>query len=196
MNYKQEIEKMRECFEQNRPGKMHLHRPWWMFADEELSKLYTEKKVLLEQGKVYYACLLQANEKLFRKFPPFDYPAQIIYATSAVTEENPLALGDMAEALFSYKYSKKTPPEEWREIVENIKNEKDRMAFSVAGRSGDAEFEAKIRTIMVFRKHLPTRVIKSGVIPVIACPEMCDSVLILPSQYWSEEFKEDWLSEV
>ena len=42
MDYKLELEKMRENFEQNRPGRMRLHRPWWMFADEELSKLYSE----------------------------------------------------------------------------------------------------------------------------------------------------------
>lgn len=195
MDYKLELEKMRESFEKNRPGRMHLHRPWWMFVDEELSKLYTEKVTLLEQGKVYYASLLQANVKLFSRFPPFDYPAQIIYSASAVVEEAPAALGALAETLFSYKYSKAAPPEEWREIVENIQNEKDRTAFCIEGSLENTRFTAKIQTIMVFRKHLPTRILKSGVIPVIACPEKCDSALILPAEYWTRGFREAWLAD-
>lgn len=195
MDYKFELEKMRENFEQNRPDGMRLHRPWWMFADEELSKLYTEKLTLLEQGKVYYASLLQANVKLFSRFPPFDYPAQIIYSASAAIDEVPEALGELAKTLFSYKYSKAAPPEEWREIVENIRNEKDRTAFCIDGFVEDARFTAKIQTIMVFRKHLPTHILKSGVIPVIACPEKCNSVLILPSEFWTKEFKEAWLAD-
>lgn len=190
-----ELDKMRENFAQKRPRRMHLHRPWWMFADEELSKLYGEKAMLLAEGKVYYASLLQANVKLFSRFPPFDYPAQIIYSASAAIDEEPVALGALAEKLYSYKYSKAAPPEEWREIVENIRNEKDRTAFCIEGSLENTRFTAKIQTIMVFRKHLPTRILRSGVIPVIACPGKCDSVLILPSEYWTRAFREAWLAD-
>ena len=195
VNFKREIEKMRDNFEQARYSNMRLHRPWWMFADEELSKIYTEKRMLLEQGNVYYSCLLQANVKLYRKFPPFDYPAQIVFSTSSALDEDPLILKDMTEKLYSYKYSDERPPKEWSKIVENIKNEKDRTAFSIEYDLSDAKLMAKIQTIMVFRKHLPTRVLEGSVIPVIACPEVCNSVLILPSTYWSNEFKESWLTD-
>ena len=104
-------------------------------------------------------------------------------------------MGALAQALFSYKYSKNAPPEDWREIVENIRNEKDRTAFCIEGCVVDTRFTAKIQTIMVFRKHLPTHTLKSGVIPVIACPEKCDSVLILPSEYWTRAFREAWLAD-
>lgn len=129
MDFKLQISLMREHFGQHRSDKLKLHRPWWMFADEELSKVYAEKETLLEQGSVYYACLLQANNNLFRKFPPFDYPAQIIYSTDSQADENPLILKGTAEELYSYKYIDMTPPDEWAEIVANIKDERERTVL-------------------------------------------------------------------
>lgn len=35
-------------------------------------------------------------------------------------------------------------------------------------------------------------VLRGSVLPIIACPDVCDSVLIFPSEYWSEEFKTGW----
>lgn len=196
MDFKLEIEKMRACFDLHRNDQMRLHRPWWMFADEELSKIYQDKSVLLEKGQIYYACLLQANTKLYQKFPPFDYPAQIVFSVSPYMDEGPFILMDLVEELYSYKYSDEAPPKEWTEIVENIRNEKDRTSFSVTYRWQDAEFAAKMQTIMVFRKHLPTGILKGSILPVIACPEACDSVLVLPSKYWSTEFTQAWLKDL
>ena len=192
MDFKLEIQNMRNCFEHHRNDQIRVHRPWWMFADEELSTLYSDKTTLLQQGKVYYACLLQANTKLFQKFPPFDYPAQIVFSTSPVMDENPYVLMDVVDKLYSYKYSDKAPPTEWIEIVENIRDEKDRTSFSFSCCSHGTEFVAKMQTIMIFRKHLPTGILKSGILPVIACPEVCGSALVLPSEYWSGEFTEVW----
>lgn len=196
MNFKLEIEKMREKFYSSRPNNIRLHRPWWMFADDELSKIYKDKKVLLQQGKIYYACLMQANTKLFQKFPPFDYPAQIVYSTASEADENPLLLKDRIEEIYSYKYSDDTPPEQWKEVVENIRNEKDRTAFSIECNSDSTKIVAKMQTIMIFRKHLPTGVLYGSILPVIACPDACDSVIVLPSEYWSDEFKEHWLTDL
>jgi len=195
LDFKFEIEKMRKFFEDNRPDTLRLHRPWWMFADDELSKIYIDKKILLEQGKIYYSYLLQANVKLFQKFPPFDYPAQIVYSTAPDVDENPLLLKDTIEEIYSYKYSNKNPPKEWVKIVENIRNEKDRTAFSVECKTDSTKLTAKMQTIMVYRKHLPTRTLIGSVLPIIACPEECDSVIILPSKYWSNDFKESWIKE-
>ncbi len=196
MNFRLEIEKMRNNFEHNRPKDMRLHRPWWMFADEELSKIYTEKKMLFEKGQVYYSCILQANIKLFRKFPPFDYPAQIVYSTSLKADENPLLLRETIDEIYSYKYSDEVPPAQWAEIVDNIRNEKDRTAFTIECGEGDSEIKAKMQTIMVFRKHLPTGILQGRVLPVIACPDVCDSAIVLPSEYWSEDFKLAWLTQL
>jgi hypothetical protein len=196
VNFKLEIERMRECFEHNRPVKFRLPRPWWMFADDELSKIYTDKEILLEHGKIYYSYLLQANVKLFQKFPPFDYPAQIVYSTASDIDNNPLLLKDTIEEIYSYKYSNEDPPNKLVEIVENIRNEKDRTAFSVECQTDSTKLVAKMQTIMVYRKHLPMRILMGSILPVIACPEECDSVIILPSEYWSNEFKESWLTEL
>ena len=80
-------------------------------------------------------------------------------------------------------------------IVENIRNEKDRTAFSVECKTDSTKLTAKMQTIMVYRKHLPTRTLIGSVLPIIACPEECDSVIILPSNYWSNDFKESWITE-
>jgi len=129
LDFKLEIEKMRKFFEDNRPDTLRLHRPWWMFADDELSKIYIDKKFLLEQGKIYYSYLLQANVKLFQKFPPFDYPAQIVYSTAPDVDENPLLLKDTIEEIYSYKYSNKNPPKEWVKIVEILETKKIAQLF-------------------------------------------------------------------
>lgn len=195
MYFKDELEKMRNNFKLNRPKKLKLHRPWWMFVDEELSKLYTEKAVLLEQGEVYYSCLLQANVKLFEKNPPFNYPAQIVYSTLPEAQENPLFLKDTVEEIYSYKYSDKEPPKEWKELVENIRNEKDRTAYYFDCYSDNVKLTAKMQTIMVYRKHLPNRFLQENVLPIIACENICDSVIVLPSEFWSDEFKTWWINQ-
>ncbi|MBQ8001525.1 MAG: hypothetical protein IJ298_10090 [Ruminococcus sp.] len=196
MNFKLSIERMRDNFYNSRPDNIHLHRPWWMFVDDELSKIYKDKKVLLQQGKVYYACLMQANTKLFQKFPPFDYPAQIVYSTSFEVDENPLLLKDTIEEIYSYKYSDENPPEQWKDIVENIRNEKDRSILSFACSYDNARIDARMQTLMIFRKHLPTGILSGNVLPIIACPDACDSVIVLPSEYWSDEFKEFWFAHL
>lgn len=194
--YKLQIEKMRENYNQNPPDKLKLHRPWWMFADDELSKIYNEKEILLNEGRIYYSYLLQANVKLFQSFPPFNYPAQIVYSVDPIIDENPLMLKNTVERVYSYKYSADTPPEEWAEMVANIKDERDRTSFFFDCVSESHTIKAKMQTLMVYRKHLPTRILQGHVLPIIACPDICDSVLILPQEYWSKEFTMQWLTDL
>ncbi len=196
IDYYSQLKKMREYYNAKRPEKLKLHRPWWIFADEELSKIYRETDLLLNKGQVYYAYLLQANSNLFKSFPPFDYPAQIVYSTDLAVDKNPLLLADTVEQIYSYKYSTDTPPEEIANIVSNIQDEKDSTPFFLDCVSGNCKVRAKMQVVMVYRKHLPSGILHSSVFPIIAAPDICDSVLILPKAYWTKEFEAYWLSDL
>lgn len=192
MNYQAELEKMRANYAKNPLKDINLHRPWWILYDDEMARIYEEKKKLVQYGQIYYAHLVQANNHLFRAFPPFDYPAQLLYSTDPAIECDPLLLQEVSLALYSYKNSDEKPPEEWKEMVRVIEDERDRTVFSFDCPMKSGTFWATMQPMMVFRRHLPGRVLKGGLLPILACPAKCQSILILPKEYWTENFTNAW----
>lgn len=192
MDFKCELEEMRTKYTANPPKDFKIHRPWWMENNDGLAKLYIEKNILLKYGKVYWAHLVQANSILFKKMPPIDCPATIVYSTDIGIDKNPILLQKLAENIYFYKNSEQEPPKEWKKMVECIKDEEDRQPFSFNSTVDGYTFKTEMRALMIFRKHIPKRVLTDSIFPIIAAPGRCESVLILPSKYWGEKFKTAW----
>lgn len=191
MDLQKELAQMNRAYDRDRMGNLFLMQPSWLYSRNAMSAVFREKKKLLREGTVCYAHIVQANTMLFRSFPPADCPASILYATESVETE---LLAALSWKIFSYKNQKPDQiPEQWQELARIVTNEYDysHIRFRLENESQLLHFH--FQPIMVFRKLLPGRKLQGSLLPVLTHPE-CESVLILPHKYWTDEFKQQWLN--
>ena len=197
MDFRKELELMRQNYAKKPLKHPYLPRPAWLHNDDPLSALWMEKKELISHGTVYYAYVVQANNMLFHVYPPADCPANLLWSSDEKISENPLFLRDLAGQLYAYKgRPAQDIPEEWREIARVITDEYDRSAFSFSVNGGDTPMQMYFIANMVFRNHIPCGLLRSSLLPVLAVLDQCRSVLILPKRYWSKEFKSAWVKKM
>ena len=194
--YREELLQMRENYENNPLDDMQLSCPKWIDSGNPMSEIYTKKRKLLQQGEIVYANLVQANDLLFKWFPPVDCPAQIVYSTDPYFSENPEVLYDIAWKIFSYKGQPlETVPAEWKEVARVITDEHDSSDFLFSVCSDSQSFEYRMIPTMIHRKLLPKGKLCGNILPVLAVPE-CKQVLILPKQYWTKSFTRAWVARM
>lgn len=193
MDFYAQLEQMRANYAANPKKNEFLMRPSWMGFGDELGVIFKEKKQLLSEGVICYAAVVQANDMLFR-WAFGDLPANLIYSPDEAVCRDPELLYQLAQQLFSYKdVPLEQVPESWREVARVITDERDRSSFAFRAVTADGfAVNTYFNANMIFRKHLPGMVLHSGLLPVLACPGKCTSVLVLPKQYWTAEFKEVW----
>lgn len=100
---REELIKMQTNYTKERLHDIKLKQLEWIKSDNAMSAVYKEKAVLLEQGKVCYAHIVQANTILFGMFPHLDCPAHIVYSVKHCVSDDPGILRDIATNLYSYK---------------------------------------------------------------------------------------------
>ena len=172
---------------------IHLSRPAWLNSKDPMSEIYSKKSMLLQQGKVIYAHIVQANTILFHAFPPYDCPAQIVYSTDPYVAENPDILSDIAWKLYNYKNAPEEQiPSEWKEIARVIADEYDRSDFTFSMEFGGNSVEFHMIPTMIYRKLLPKRKLCGSLLPVLTVSG-CKQILVLPKQYWTKKFTEFWV---
>ncbi len=194
MDFYKELCQMRLNYAKKPPANESLPMPQWMTPNDGLYSIYTEKNELVRTGQIYYAYIVQANSYLFSLMPHFDLPASIIYSTEEAVAKNPVLLRNMGRYLYLLKDDPRQPPDEqFEEITRVIRDEYDRSSFKFRPLCADELGDMYFASLMVFRKHLPRRVLKGGIIPIIAAPEKCRAVMILPKRYWTRNFTKAWL---
>lgn len=171
---------------------LRLPRPIWLRSDDPMAAIYHEKETLLQHGNVFFAHIVQANSILFHLFPHQDAPAHIVYSTDPAILDHSGVLREVARNLFCWKNKPpETIPPQWRDIARVITDEYDRSEFTFHYDCNGNEIEFHMIPTMIFRKLLPGRTLRGGFLPILTAPD-CKSVLILPKQYWSVEFKALW----
>lgn len=154
--FKEELFQMRKNYKNSPLTDIKLSRPKWLDSDDALSEIYSQKSALLQRGEIVYASIVQANTLLFKSFPPFNCPAEIIYSTNTFVNENPEYLFDIAQNLYNYKDEDlNTIPEEWREIARVITDEYDRTDFTFSIQLNGNLAEYNMIPTMIYRKLLP-----------------------------------------
>lgn len=195
IDYKKELEIMRAKYKKHKVKPLKLTKPYWV-PNDPINKIYTDMPILLESGEVYYAALIQANEILFQKKPFIDCPGNVLFSTSDIINENPFLLQKLATFIYSFKNTDEAPASIKR-LVESITDEMERLfnvpisltkvdifnSFPVALYGNDTAFYT---TVMFFRDYLPTGVLRSGILPIVAAPDKTDISIILPKKYWSK----------
>lgn len=191
MDLQKALAQMNRNYDGDRMKTIFLMQPSWLYAKNAMSAVFREKKKLLREGTVCYAQLVQANTILFHALPPTDCPASIVYSTDPV---DPELLAALSQKIFSYKNQQPEQiPEQWRELARITANEYDYSHVPFALEIEGNTYRMHFQPIMVFRKLLPGRKLCGGLLPVLTHPD-CESVLILPHRYWTEEFRKMWLN--
>lgn len=185
---KRNLEEMKRIFaESSNRERERLPKPAWITSADTLYKTFTEYNELLEYGEIHYACLVQANTILFKTFPRFNCPADIIISVSDYYDIYPFELGEIAEGLYSYK-NKNNAPDSIKKITDSITDEYERLYNIELPYSLTNSKPVFFTTIIVFRKHLPGQKLIGSIFPVITNPARFQTSIILPKKYWTKEF--------
>ena len=193
--FAKELELMRENYKQNPPKmllKDNVFDEEQDFADLEkmdpLNVIYREEKTLLKEGNVFMGCIVQANNNLFKRFPPLNYPAVILYSPDPVLGTDGNRLYAIARKLFSYKDRPQDAPEELRELAGWITDEITRFFNVPLPDSLTGGKEVYITVFQVMRKNLPGKKLRQNILPILAAPDSCKSATVLPKELWPERF--------
>lgn len=189
---------MRANYQENRITSKSLPKPLWLrlHKHDALHVIYRDKDLLFQNGQIYFAYLIQANDMLFEDNNKLELPANVLFSTHPVAEKYPELLMEIGDELSSYKNMPESEiPEHFREIARILTAETDRSgaAFSVSMPNPDrpdemlGDIDLYFCSVIVFPKDLPHRVLDSPFLPVLAAPDQTPAVLILPKEYWSAQ---------
>lgn len=194
MYLKDELLIMRENYHKKPLKNISLKRPSWVCGDMPLLSLYEKKQLLLQEGEVHYAHIVQANSNLFKFFPHKDFPAMIAYSLDPLVDELPAILKELANTLYQYKDQPlDRVPQQFREAARILTDEHDCSICSFIVTSKGRQAKVYLAPVVIHRKLLPSGVLLGGFLPVLAHKD-CHAVMVLPKKYWSREYKRFWFA--
>ncbi len=165
--------------------------PYWMSPDEPLHETVNQQLLLLSEGTIVWAALIQANKLLFS--PGIDdCPAQLVYSRDPYFDSRPQELRRIGRSIFKLKNTTPADQEE-KAVADRITDEMDR---SMGWRLPDmlTDREAYAATFMVFRRHIPNGVLSAGCFPILTHPST-QAVMIVPGEFWPIELIKSWKEE-
>lgn len=191
-----ELLQMRENYKNAPLRDIKLNRPSWLDSSDPMSEIYSKKSLLLQCGEIVYAHIVQANTILFKRFPPFDCPAQVVYSVESYFMKQPEVLQDIAWGIYKYKGQElDMVPDEWKEVARVITDEYDRSDFKFGLNVDGQTLEYTLIPTMIYRKLLPKGKLCGSLLPVLTVSD-CKQVMVLPKQYWTKNFTEMWVEGI
>ncbi len=162
--------------------------PSWMKPQDALREAVDRQALLLAEGTIVWAAVVQANQQLFEAGAS-DCPAQVIYSRDTAFDARPQELRAIAERIFKLKGAKPSDPRE-KAIADKVTNEMDRtMGWRLPLELTDRPvFSA---AVMVWRRHIPAGVLSAASFPVLAHPDT-QAVMIVPVEFWPIELIQLW----
>lgn len=180
-------------------AKITLPRPPKWADGDAAAKVYDELPELLRNGQVFYSCVVQANKSLFENTVDADSlisAAMIIYNHNRgkPSISSPEYMIPFAHYLFMCKKKKPEEIQDWlSDAVNVVRGETDRSRIIIkADEDGSYHMNLTMQSVIVFRSHLLKMRLGGAVVPIVAAPEKCSSVLILPHWFWNNDFREYW----
>lgn len=159
-------------------------------GDTRYDKLYTNQLNLYKHGRVVWGHLVQANGELFSKGRR-NLPAAFIYSLDPIVDSHPDILAKAATILFETKGDiSRNERTEFAKISYILTDERIHVWKLPVPLSATEGVQCYYLSNMVFRKHLPGRMLNGNLFPFLVCPEKTDVGFILPSRLWSKEFIE------
>lgn len=172
-----------------------IDRPFWMtrpagMEADPLCRLLDDYPILLREGRVVWAHMVQANSALFEPGQD-DLPAEFLYDPEGIS---PAELAPVAAQLGDLKGTVPTDPA-LRRIAEHLTAEMTReFALPVPYAISEAH-TMLMSTAMVCRKHLPNGFLNHFFVPVLISDRCPGSLMILPSRWWPAAFAAAWVDD-
>lgn len=166
-------------------------RGFWarfLSLDRRFDKFYEDQPTIYQYGQIVWGAIVQANSLLFRP-GSHDCPAVFLYSLDPRMDAVPEFLVDWAHGLFDIKGVDTDP---------DLQAFSDKLADEMVA---DWKLPVPTRitegvqcyytTNMIFRRHLPDRLLAGPIMPLLVCPDQSEVAFILPSRYWSNPFVEE-----
>lgn len=163
--------------------------PAWLKGDS----LYGQIKhmpILYKSGRVVWAALIQANNSMFKP-ESASCPGEVIYDTAG--RLSPEVLKQLAHQLYQLKETTPDQPDQ-NEYARHITNELTRLYdFPFPASLGNYP-DVRISTLWFWRLHLPNGMLSLGYFPLLISDQVDGKVMVLPSRFWPESFRQQWLA--
>ena len=189
LDFQKELYEMREALSkarENRNITFAPRRPAWMSHADKLAAIFDDCDDLIQKGKVYYAAVVQANTLLFDKRSKEDCPAQVLFSTDPIFEKNPQELISVARMIYDGKECEGDIPKDLSEAIYSVRLERDRDSYTFSIIVLGKKVSFTLATVLVFRDHIPKKVLNGELLPILYAPRRCESVIILPKEYWTK----------
>ena len=168
-----------------------LKAPAWS-ASDPLSRVTDAQTLLLEQGRIVPAVLVQANANLWAPREG-DSAALALWSQDARLETDIATLRGLADEIYDLKGDnpKEPVPDELKTIAQFVTQEKARpLSEPLPAGWGLEGAEFFLSALLVWRAHLPVGFLTSRVLPLLVLPGQIKVAMILPGRFWSEELKD------
>ena len=182
-DYKRNIKEIRREFYENKTVKYKpFKKPMRWDKRDPLMQIYNDTDSLMNNGKVVYASLVQANSILFKRFPPIDCPACVLFSLDEHYDSNPQDLTAIADEIYRYKGTSAAPAEIKR-LVDVITDEISSLFNHKLPESLTGGRTVYYTTIMVQRNHLYKNRILDSLFPLVCDPDKFKTSVILPKDF-------------
>ncbi|WP_330305971.1 MULTISPECIES: hypothetical protein [unclassified Streptomyces] len=158
-------------------------------SGDPLLDILKQQDLLLEEGIVVWASLVQANELLFKP-GRHDHPAVVLYCTNPGFDDQPEGLRAVARKLFSVKGKLLADPV-LQPFANMLCRELSREMRMPVPQSLTGSAAVYCTNVIVARRHLPARTLDHALFPLVIHPT-CDATMILPSRFWPDELLSAW----
>lgn len=169
-----------------------LTPPAWMkqVKDTRFQSQYRDQEMLLSRGEVVFAHLIQANSLLFQPGDS-DAPAAIVFSSDHYYDDHVDELLIIGHAMFDLKGKTQDDPE-LKRFAKAITDEVSALFNVKLPEKLTNGRKVYYSTIIIHRKHLPVKYLKTRWFPVLIHPETTEACMILPSKYWAPNLVEYW----
>lgn len=162
--------------------------------EEPLLGTLLRQKDIWREGKIVWGHIIVANRALWQPGEN-DLPGEVVYSLDAPDTEALEKLPKIARALSDAKFSEKPieafPPEE-QEIVEHLRNERDRAFGMAVPPSFSQGLRCFTSTFWAHRAHLPEKALGGRLLPLLVLVKKVHDVLIIPGKFWPDDLRLPW----
>ena len=157
----------------------------------QLAGVANEFHTLATEGEVYFAVFAAVRRDLYRAVPARDGAAYILYGTDPFLLTHLRVVEDVADEILEWAEAPEHAPEYIKEAAKAIETDNIHtlnLPIKYYSEEHGREFDLIFTSVPIFRRDLPGRKVDGRIVPIIAKPDTCQNVYILPKKYWSTRY--------
>jgi len=180
-------------------GYLDAQAPEWAL-DNPIGAAIRDFPRLLQQGRVVWGVVIQANMELFERSGE-DRIAEVVYSTDGTAL--PALLWPIAHALFALRKQVAPADEPLLNIARYLDAERQRVfgwpvpqsLLPAPGLPDRLPDTLRISSLWVVRKHLPQGYLVSKIVPLLVSDACPGHVMVVPARAWPAALLQVWETE-